>query len=425
MNPSNVIQVPEKKRIGLTTYILIALVLGVFFGHFFPSQAVALKPVGDIFLRMIKMIVVPLVFSSLIMGIAGTGDFKKMGKLGLKALVWFEVATTMALIVALVIANWVKPGAGVDMNLMDPTTFKGIAGDGKLNVVEYLVHMVPTNIVDGMAKANMLQIVVFSTFFGVAAAAAGKAGEPVVNVAKSVAEIMFKFTMYVMKCAPIGVFAFMSYSVGKFGLAMLIPLGKLVGSIYFALIIFVLITLVPACFIYKIKFFQLMRAIKEPLLIGFSTTSSEAALPILMRKLEEFGCPRYIINFVLPTGYSFNLDGATLNMAFAILFMAQLYNMSLDWTQQLAIILVLMLSSKGAAAVPGGSIAIIAGTAASFGIPTEGIALLLSIDRITDMARTTTNIIGNSVATVLVSRWEGELPDEVLEEAYQKSYEEA
>jgi proton glutamate symport protein len=415
--------VETKKSIGLTTQIFIGLILGVAFGALFPAWAVALKPVGDVFLRMIKMIVVPLVFSSLVMGIAGTGDFKAMGRLGFKTIVWFEIATTLALIVGIVAVNVFKPGVGVVLTSGMDTSAVAAAAKKSVDMMQMLIDIVPTNIVDAMGKANILQIVFFSCIFGVAAAAAGAQGKPVIDMAHSVAEVMFKFTMYIMKLAPIGVFAMVAFTVGKFGLGMLIPLIKLILSLYAALLIFIVLVCFGAALVVRVNFFHLMRAVKEPLLLAFSTCSSEAALPMLIDRLVKFGIPRNIVMFVLPTGYSFNLDGGTLYASLAVMFIAQVYGIPLDYTQQFMLVLTLMFATKGMAAVPGAVLITIAGTVAAFGLPVEGVALILGVDRILDMGRTATNVVGHSVAAVVVARWENALPDETLQQAYVKDYE--
>jgi len=413
-----------KKGMGLSAQIFIALLLGVVFGYLFPTYGQALKPIGDGFIRMIKMIVVPLIFSSLIMGIAGTGDFKKLGRLGAKAIIWFECATTLALAVGLIIANVFKPGEGVAIAAGADTSAIAAAGKTTIDMTQMLVNIIPTNIVDAMSRGDMLQIILFATFFGIAAAHMGAKGKPVVTLATSVAEIMFQFTNYVMRLAPIGVFALISFTVGKFGLGMLIPLAKLIGSLYFALVVFVLLLMALASLIIRMNFFHLLRAIKEPLLIAFSTASSEAALPIAMEKLELFGVPKHIVTFVLPTGYTFNLDGSTLYSALAVVFIAQVYKIDFPIATQLLMLVTLMMSTKGIAAVPGASLIVIAGTAAAFGLPVEGIGIILGVDRILDMARTACNLTGNCVAAVVVARWENELPDDVLAAAYLKNFNE-
>ena len=369
------------------------------------------------------MIVVPLIFSSLIMGIAGTGDFKKLGRLGAKAIIWFEIATTLALFVGMLVANVFEPGAGVAMATGADTATVAAAAKKTIDMTQMIVNIVPTNVIDAMGRGDMLQIILFSTFFGVAAAHMGEKGKPVVTLAVSVAEIMFQFTNYVMRLAPIGVFALIAFTVGKFGLGMLIPLAKLIGSLYFALVLFLFLLVGSASVILRINFFHLIRAIKEPILIAFSTASSEAALPIAMEKLEQFGVPKHIVTFVLPTGYTFNLDGSTLYSALAVIFIAQVYNIDFPIATQLIMLLTLMMSTKGIAAVPGASLIVIAGTAAAFGLPVEGIGIILGVDRILDMARTACNLVGNCVAAVVVARWEGEMPDEVLQAAYARNYE--
>ena len=412
----------SKKGIGLSAQIFIALVLGVVFRYVFPVYGQSLKPIGDAFIRMIKMIVVPLIFSSLIMGIAGTGDFKKLGRLGAKAILWFEVATTLALFVGLVVANVFQPGAGVAMAVGADTGSVATAATKSIDMTQMMVNIVPTNVVDAMGRGDMLQIIFFSCFFGVAAAAMGEKGKPVVNLAISVAEIMFQFTNYVMKLAPIGVFALISFTVGKFGLGMLIPLAKLIGSLYFALTLFILMLMIFTSLIVRVNFYHVLRALKEPMLIAFSTASSEAALPIAMEKLEEFGIPKHIVTFVLPTGYTFNLDGSTLYSALAVIFIAQVYNIDFPISTQLVMLVTLMMSTKGIAAVPGASLIVIAGTATAFGLPVEGIGIIMGVDRILDMARTACNLTGNCVAAVVVARWEKELPDDVLQAAYARNY---
>lgn len=411
----------SKKGLGLGSKIMIGMMLGFVFGHFFPTYGAALKPLGDVFIRMIKMIVVPLIFSALVMGIAGTGDFKKLGKLGLKATIWFEAATTLALIVGLSFANYFQPGAGVVMGGIDATSAQQMATKS-VDFVQTVVNIVPTNIVDGMARGDMLQIVFFSTFFGISAAAMGAKGEAVVKLATSLAEIMFKFTFYVMSLAPYGVFALCAFTTGKYGLAMLLPLSKLVFTLYFALFIFLVILFTFVALITKVDIRHLLRVIKEPAILAFTTTTSEAALPVAMQNLEKFGVPKHIVTFVLPTGYTFNLDGGTLYSALTLLFIAQIYHVDYSLGQQVMIMVTLMLATKGIACVPGGSFIVVAGTAASLGLPMEGVALLMGVDRVLDMARTGCNLIGNCVAAVVVARWENELPQERLQEGYLASY---
>ncbi|MDF2563617.1 MAG: gltT 1 [Massilibacillus sp.] len=410
-----------KKKFGLSAQIFLGLVLGSLFGYFFPEIGAKLKPLGDAFIRMIKMIVVPLIFTTLVMGIAGTGDFKKLGRLGGKAIIWFEVATTVALAIGLITVNLIEPGVGINIPLpADGST--QMAASKSIDMVEYILHIIPTNIVDACVRADMLQIIFFTCFFGVGVAHIGKDAEIIVNVCRSIAEAMFKVTHYVMMLAPIGIFAMISYTIGNFGLAMLIPLGKLFISLVVAVSAFLLLLIICASLITKINLFHLIKALREPLILAFSTASSEAALPLVMQRLEEVGVPKHIVTFVIPTGYSFNLDGSTLYSALALIFIAQLYGVDIPLGQQLLIMLSLMLSTKGIAGVPGASFIVIAATATAFGLPADGIAIILGIDRILDMIRTLCNVLGNCVATIVVACWEKELTKEQFNESYEKNF---
>ena len=408
------------KNTKLTTKILVALILGVLVGHFFPQFGASLKIVGDMFLRLIKMIIVPLIFSTLVVGIAGTGDFKKLGKLGAKSIIWFECATTVALLVGLVVGNVFKPGLGVTVHAA-ATVGQDIANK-HIDLGQFIVNVIPTNILDGMVRGDMLQIVLFSCFFGIAIAATGEKAKPLFRGCEALAQVMFKITNYVMDLAPLGVFALISYTVSKYGIEMLLPLGKLIFSLYFAIAVFLLIVVIIASIVVKVNFFHVFRALREPALLGFTTASSEAAMPRAMEKLEEFGVPKSIVSFVIPTGYSFNLDGSTLYCTLATLFIAQMFGVHLNMYQQAVMFGMFMLSSKGIAGVPGASLIVIAATAVYFGLPVEGIGIILGVDRIMDMARTFCNLMGNCIATVVVARWEHQLPRAVLVEAYKKQY---
>lgn len=408
------------KNTKLTTKILVALILGVLVGHFFPQFGASLKIVGDMFLRLIKMIIVPLIFSTLVVGIAGTGDFKKLGKLGAKSIIWFECATTVALLVGLLVGNVFKPGLGVTVHTA-AAVGQDIANK-HIDLGQFIVNVIPTNILDGMVRGDMLQIVLFSCFFGIAIAATGEKAKPLFRGCEALAQVMFKITNYVMDLAPIGVFALISYTVSKYGIEMLLPLGKLIFSLYFAIAVFLLIVVIIASIVVKVNFFHVFRALREPALLGFTTASSEAAMPRAMEKLEEFGVPKSIVSFVIPTGYSFNLDGSTLYCTLATLFIAQMFGVHLNMYQQAVMFGMFMLSSKGIAGVPGASLIVIAATAVYFGLPVEGIGIILGVDRIMDMARTFCNLMGNCIATVVVARWEHQLPRAVLNEAYKKRY---
>ena len=355
------------------------------------------------------MIVVPLIFSTLVMGIAGTGDFKKLGRLGGKAIIWFEFATTIALAIGLFVMNVTEPGVGVPLSAAVGTEEAAAAGQHSIDMVQYVLHIIPTNIVDAAARQDMLQIIFFACFFGVAVAHIGEKGALIVSFCQSVAEAMFKVTNYVMHFAPLEVFAMIAYTVGSYGIAMLIPLGKLILSVAGATALFITVIASLASLFTKINFFHLILALKDILFLAFSTASSEAALPGAMKRLHRLGVPEATVTFVMPTGYSFNLDGSTLYSSAGILFIAQLYGIAMPIEQQLLVMVTLMLSTKGIAGVPGAGIIVVAATAAAFNLPTEGVAILLGIDRILDMIRTICNVCGNCMATVVVSCWEKEL----------------
>jgi len=396
---------------SLTTQIFIGLLLGISVGYLWPAFGVAVKPLADVFLRMIKMIIAPLLFSTLVVGIAGTGDLKAMGRIGLKAIIYFEIATTIALLLGLVLVNVARPGAGVTLPTGADTSTAAAMAQNQQHAWDILLHMFPTSVVDSMARGDILQVVVFSMFFGIAVAAIGPKGQPVLDVLDSVAQAMFKFTGYVMAFAPIGVFAAIASTVGGKGLAILLTLGKLVGLMYFGLAVFALIVLGTVSYLIRVPFFTFVKAIREPFLIAFTTASSEAALPKALEVMERFGVPKNIVGFVLPTGYSFNLDGSTLYLSLSSVFVAQLAGVQMTLGQQLFMMLTLMLTSKGVAGVPRAALVVLAATLTQFGLPLEGAAILLGIDQVMDMGRTALNVMGNCIATAVVARWEGVLDD--------------
>ena len=405
-----------------TTQILIGLFLGIAVGYFFPSSdaggvhvagfAEQIKPLADVFLRMIKMIIAPLLFSTLVVGIAGTGDVKTMGRIGLKAIVYFEIATTIALFLGLGLVNLFKPGVGVSLPISADTRTAAAMVQSQQHVWDILLHMVPTSVVDSMARGDILQVVVFSMFFGIAIAAIGAKGQPVLDVLESTAQAMFKFTGYVMAFAPIGVFAAIAATVGSKGLGILLTLGKLVGLMYLGLVLFALIVLGCVSYLIRIPFLTFVKAIREPMLIAFTTASSEAALPKALVIMERFGVPKSIVGFVLPTGYSFNLDGSTLYLSLCSVFVAQMAGVQMTLGQQLVMMLTLMLTSKGMAGVPRSALVVLAATLTTFNLPIEGAAILLAIDQIMDMGRTAVNVMGNCIATAVVARWEGVFDDQ-------------
>lgn len=402
----------------LTLHIFVALVAGILFGWLLPQYAVKMQPLGDLFLRMVKMIIAPLIFATLTVGIAGHGNVKNLGKIGLKTIIYFEIATTIALILGLVMANILKPGAGfnIDISSMSLAMVEQMQHTPQgLSLAQMLVHSVPVSVVESMAKGDLLQIVVFAIFFALAVCAVGQKARPVLDFLQSTCDIMFKFTEYVMKFAPLGVFGAISATIGQNGIGILVSYGKLIAITYLSLIAFIVIVLVLACRIINVPFLGILKAIKDPALLAFTTASSEAALPKAMEIMEKFGVPKSIVSFVMPMGYTFNLDGSTLYLTLATLFCAQVVGINIPLEQQLMIMFTLMLTSKGIAGVPRVSLVILTGTLSSFGLPVVGVAVLLGIDQILDMGRTTVNLIGNCVATTVVARWENEFDHEKME----------
>ena len=392
---------------SLTTQIVASLALGVLLGAVWPSAGVAVKPIADAFLRLIKMIIAPLIFSTLVVGIAGTGDLKSLGRIGLKAMIYFEVATTIALVIGLELANVFKPGAGLAIPLGGDTSAVAAFAKNQQTAWDMFLHLFPTSVVDAMARGDILQVVVFSLFFGVALSAMGSHGKPVVTVLDSLAQVMFKVTSYVMMFAPLGVFAAIAATVGGRGVAILVSLGKLVALMYIGLSLFVLIVVFGVSKLIGVSFLRFVRTIREPFLIAFTTASSEAALPKAMEVMERFGVPERIVAFVIPLGYSFNLDGATLYLSLTSVFVAQLAGVQMTIPQEIAMMLTLMLASKGVAGIPRGSLVVLAATLSQLNLPLEGAAILLGIDQIMDMGRTAINVMGNCIAAAVVARWEG------------------
>ncbi|MEE3349033.1 MAG: cation:dicarboxylase symporter family transporter [Candidatus Gastranaerophilaceae bacterium] len=416
------------KHSKLTALIFLALILGVIVGHFAPDFAVKMHPLASIFLRMIKMIIAPLLFSTLVVGIAGHGDAKSMGKIGLKTIIYFEIVTTLALIIGLTMANIFKPGVGFVIGTGEHAINMQAAGivaasEAHTSIWQMVLDIFPTSIVDAMATGNLLQIVVFSIFFSIAICACKEKARPILDLLESVSQVMFKFTEYVMYFAPLGIFGAIAHTVGANGLAILKNYFKVIGALYIAFAVFVVLVLFIVCKIVRISFRNLLRALQEPAFLAFTTASSEAAFPKAMDIMERFGVPKNIIGFVMPTGYTFNLDGSTLYLAMAVLFSSQLVGIHLDINQQIIIMIALMLTSKGVAGVPRAALIVLAGTLASFNIPILGVAILLGIDQILDMGRTTVNLIGNCVATVVIARWENVFNYEKMEEFVRTSKE--
>ena len=393
-------------KLSLTHWILISMVLGIVVGELFPTASQHLRVISTVFLKMIKCILVPLVFGTLVVGIAGhSDDLKAVGKLALKAIIYFEIVTTLALAIGLAAVNFTRPGDGVTLPpgaaptvASQPVTFQGI-----------IEHIVPTSFFDAAAKNDVLQVVFFAVVFGAALTQlTGKPKETMLNFCEALTEVMFKFTGLVMMAAPFGVGAAMAVTVGHSGLGVLKSLGALILTLYAALFIFCLVVLLPVALWCRIPVRRILRAIREPALLAFSTTSSDAALPDAMKRMVLFGVPRRIVSLVMPLGYSFNLDGSTLYLAVASLFVAQAAHVELSTGQQLLMMLTLMLTSKGMAGIPRASQVILAGTLVTFNLPLEGIALIIGVDELMDMARTTVNLVGNCLATAVMAKVEGE-----------------
>lgn len=393
-------------KITLTQWIFVSLVVGFLIGVYFPEIVPFIKPFRGLFLNGIKCIIAPLIIGTIVTGIASAGSFKQLGVMGLRSIIYFEVCTTFALIVGLLIVNWLEPGAGLHITSALPEAAMN-AGKTKMTFGGFIEHLLPSNIADAIVRGDVLQIVIFATLLGFAALAVGKKAEPIVKFCDSLAEIMFTVTGYIMKLAPLGVGAAMAASVAEHGWTVIVPMLKLVGTLYFALAVFVLIILYPTARIFGIPFIPFVKHMKEAIILAFATTSSESAYPLAMSSLESWGVPRRISSFVLPMGYSFNLDGSTLYLAVASVFVAQAAGIELTWQTQLLMMLTLMLTTKGVAAVPRASVVVLSGTLTAFGLPLEGIALILAVDEFMDMARTAINLFGNCLATAVIAKWEG------------------
>lgn len=436
-------------KVSLTTKIFIGLFLGVLLGYLKPEWGTAVRPLSMLFLNLIKSVIAPLIFSTLVIGIAGTGDIRQVGRIGVKSLVYFEIVTTFALVIGLLAVNLTKPGVGVSLAGVHKDDNKAVIAERASKLAkeandavtrgdaaaaaakasqaadqvskgltapeppakpqsfgDIITHLAPASIIKAMAEGDVLQIVIFSVLFALAVTSIGEKARPVVAWCESLADIMFRFTEFVMKFAPVGVGAAMANTVGHSGLGVLKNLGMLVGTLYGSLIVFLLFILLPVALMFRVPLRDFFNAVKEPATIAFATTSSESALPKAMENMERLGVPRRIVGFVLPTGYSFNLDGTTLYLALASIFVAQAAGVHLSWSQQVVMLLTLMLTSKGVAGVPRASLVILLGTLASFNLPAEGVIVILGVDELMDMARTCVNVIGNCLATVVVARWE-------------------
>jgi len=421
MLPVSAAPAPARTGLTLTQQIFVGLLLGVLAGalvdHYNPDWAKYFNPFSQLFLRLIKMIIAPLIFGTLVAGIAGAGHVKAVGRMGLRAMIYFEAVTTIALLIGLLAVNIMRPGVGVAL----PAPAAASTGTTAVQTWDQiLLHTFPTSVIQAMAEGDVLQIVVWSIIFAISLTMIGQKARPMIEFCESLAEAMFKFTNIVMKYAPIGVMAAMAYTIGKGGFGVLYNLAWLVATLYAALAAFYLLVLVPVMLMLRIPIRKFFRAVKEPAVIAFSTTSSEAALPRAMEAMERLGVPRSVVAFVVPLGYSFNLDGSTLYLTLAAVFVAQAANVQLTVGQQVTMLLTLMLTSKGVAGVPRASLVILAATLSAYRLPLEGVTLILGVDTLMDMGRTMTNVIGNCLASVVVARWEGvfrEASDKELEVA--------
>lgn len=391
---------------SLTTWIIIGLFVGLLLGAFAPSLVPVIRPFQSLFLHGVKCAIAPLVFSTIVTGIASAGSFKQLGVMGVRTFIYFEVITTLALALGLLVVNIFQPGVGIQSA---GAKLDGLASlpTTKISYGWFIEHLLPTNFADAMVRGDVLQIVIFSTIFAFSVLAIGQKAKPVLTFCESLADVMFKFVNYIMYLAPLGVCAALAIAVADNGLQVLLPLFKLVGTLYFALALFVLVILLPVCKLFKIPVLSFFSHAKDPVIWAFATTSSESAYPMALERMESFGVPRRIASFVLPMGYSFNLDGSTLYLSLASVFVAQVAGISLGIDQQILIMLTLMLTTKGVAAVPRTSIVVLSGTLTAFGIPMEGVALILGVDAFMDMGRSAINLLGNCLATAVIARSEG------------------
>jgi aerobic C4-dicarboxylate transport protein len=398
---------------NLTFQVLVAVSLGILLGVIAPDTAKSLKPLGDTFINLVKMVITPIIFLTIVHGIASMADLRKLGRVGGKALLYFELVSTLALAIGLVIVNVTKPGAGLDISTMQlGDVSKYTAAGAQQSTLEFLLHIVPSNIVAAFASGELLPVVFFSVLFGIALTAVGDAGRDIADLLVRFQAVFFKIVSMVMVLAPVGAFGAMAYTVGAFGLKTLVPLARLMLDVYLTMAVFVFVVLGLICRAYGFRIWKFMRFIKEEILLVLGTSSSEAALPRMLIKLEQYGCAKPVVGLVIPTGYSFNLDGTSIYLSMATIFIAQVYKVDLSITQQLTLLGILMLTSKGAAGVTGSGFIVLASTlAATRTVPVEGVALLLGVDRFMSEARAITNLIGNGVATLVVSRSENAFDD--------------
>lgn len=393
--------------------MLTAIVVGIAVGAIWPTVGQEMKPIGDTFINMIKMVIAPIIFLTIVLGIASMGDMKKVGKVGGKALIYFEIVTTFALVIGLFVANIFKPGSGLDPEKLAKGDVTEFVSSGKeMDWVDFFLHIIPSNIFDAFARGDILQILFFSVLFGLGLTMLKEKGKPIIVAFEKLSSVFFNILSMVMRLAPLGAFGGMAFTIGKYGLATLIPLSKLMICVYATMFLFVFVVLNAICKFYGFSLWKYLKYIKEEILIVLGTSSSESVLPRMMDKMEKYGCSKPVVGLVIPTGYSFNLDGTSIYLSMATIFLAQVFHIDLSIGQQLTIVLILMLTSKGAAAVTGGGFIVLASTLTALNIiPLEGLALLLGVDRFMSEARAIVNLIGNGIATIVVAKSEGEFDE--------------
>ncbi len=400
---------------NLTVQVLIAILLGIVVGYFFKGFGPAAQTISKVFISMITMLITPIIFLTIVLGIAGMNDMKKVGRVGGKALLYFEVVSTLALVIGIIVANLLHPGNGVNPNVHADSAklaeYQKAASEMKWG--DFFAHIVPANVFDAFAKGDVLQVLFFAILFGYGISKMGEAGKPLIATFSRLSEVFFNIMKVVMRLAPVGAFAGMAFTISKYGVKTLQPLALLMASVYLTMLLFIFVVLNFICYLYKFSLWRYLKFIREEILIVLGTSSSEPALPAMMEKMEKFGCSKPVVGLVIPTGYSFNLDGTTIYLSMAVIFLAQVFKIPLSVEQQLVIIGILMLTSKGAAAVTGGGFIVLTSTLTAMKlIPIEGVAILLGVDRFMSEARAITNVIGNGIATIVIAKSEGEFhPD--------------
>jgi aerobic C4-dicarboxylate transport protein len=407
---------------NLTFQVLVSISIGIILGIVSPGTAKAMRPIGDTFVNLVKMVIGPIIFLTIVLGIANMADLKKVGKVGGKALLYFEIVTTIALVIGLIVVNVIRPGDGINVAALAKGDVSRYAQQGKeMSFADFFMHIVPSSVVDAFAKGDILQIVFFAVLFGIAMTALGAHGKPLTDLLDRLSHVFFRIVQIIMKVAPLGAFGAMAYTVGNFGLATLLPLGKLMLGVYTTMALFIFIVLNAIARLYRFSLWQYLKYIREEILLVLGTSSSEVALPRMIDKLERYGCSKTVVGMVIPAGYSFNLDGTSIYLSMAAIFIAQAFGIGLSIGQQISLLLILMVTSKGAAGVTGSGFIVLASTlAATRVVPVEGLALVLGVDRFMSEARAITNLIGNCVATIVIAKSEDAFDDRQREAAVEE-----